>query len=206
MKKATVIILLCFAILGRGEAQEIRASPLEGCWVWDKKGVDAPYYNELVFFGNVMLMADEYGYEGDVFSYTNQTIKTADGDFELRYRLSGNALTITNDRSEQFTYTKAGAVRCPIEGIWKVTGGESYLPSQDRFILFTRDIMAAKDGEEEYEGFKVQYRGNYIIPVFDNDEYFTEEELMEEAMQFTVSGRDLILSFDDEEMTLTRVY
>ena len=211
MKKALLILSLCFVLpcLGGVAAQEIKASSLEGCWIWDGKG-EEPYDKELVFIGNVMLSAsfNELFYQGVAFTLLSGTIDFMDGEYEWQYRLSGNTLAITDDYDDNYKYTRAENIKSPIEGIWKLTGGTDYMQDEDRFMIFTRDIMAFSGQEYEYHGFKVEIKGNTISPssAFLEDDGISEGVFSEMVMGYRISGRTLTISVENESNTLTKVY
>jgi len=210
MKKLVLLFATFCVLAGAAGAQQIRKSPFEGHWVWDGRGEDDPDYIELVFFGNVMLGMDdeEYPvYEGWPFTFTGSTITIGDDDYEWRYRLSGNTLTITDEYDDRYSYTKAAVARNPLEGIWKVTGGAGFDPGDEYYLLFTGDIMAEGD-REDFDGYKMEFRGKTFHPsrIYLGDDA-SEKDLAEESFEYRVSGRSLTLvDSDGDEIRLTKVY
>ena len=200
MKKFALVFILSFVICLGALAQDITRSPFEGAWVWDGQGED-PGISELIFFGNVMLMMESYDYNeysGSEFSFSDSAIKTANGNIDWQYQISGTRLTITVFYEDQFTFVKTDERRSPIEGIWKLTGGTDVDPEYDSlYILFTRDLMAVMY-YENWHGINVIFRGNYIYPDPEEDE--------DDPLGFTISGDILILHDEEEELIMTRLY
>ena len=209
MKRTVILFSLCIAFLSVIHAQNIKASPLEGCWVWDGKG-DEPNDTELVFVGNIMLtkLYNEMFYEGTIFSYTARTLDFMEGEYVWKYRISGNTLNITDDYDGSYKYVKVQNVKSPLEGIWKLTGGVDYLPGEDRFIVFTRDIMAFSNDVYEYQGYRVEFKGKKIFPSMEflSEDGISAEKLSEMIMDYNLSGVILTISVEDESNTLIKVY
>ena len=205
MKKFVVLFTFCLALSGAVGAQEIKASPFEGRWVWELSGSYGSGYRdmtELVFFGNVMLGMNrkEPVYEGDVFTYTNQIIDL-DGEI-LQYRLNGNTLTITDEDDEQYRYTKAKTTKSPLEGIWMDE-------DEDEFMLFTADIMAFSRRYNEYRGFKIDFNGKQFYPSLSYmppGEDVSEEDLKKMTMEYSLSGKTLTITLDNKKALLVKVY
>ena len=197
MKRIVLLFVVFCSLAGGVNSQQIRTSPFEGRWVWDGKG-EEPEMTELVYYGNVMLGAEEgdMEYEGMSFTYTARTI-TSSGyyDKEWQYRLSGNTLTITDEEGDSYSYRKTTLKDSPLEGIWKQTGGTDYDPDEDFLILFVSDIMAL-GGRSGYQGGRIVFKGKAI--------QFEGETIME----YRASGNSLtVISPDgDEEIILTKIY
>jgi len=210
MKRIVFLFALFCALTAGIAAQQIKASPFEGRWVWDGKGEDDPEFSELIFFGNIMLgkFSEELPiFTGSSFTQTNRKITFADGDYEWEYRLSGNILNITDDYDDRYNYTKAAMVKSPLEGIWKVTGGEDYDPDADYFLVFAGEIMAVGD-EDEYIGYEVEFSGKTFFPTRDSfGEKRSGKPTAEESVEYRLSGRTLtIIDSDGDELRLTKVY
>jgi hypothetical protein len=217
MKKSLILFTLIAALPLLVAAQEIKASPFEGRWVWNGAG-EYPHYEELIFFGNIMLVwwSDLQSYTGTAFTHTGRAIEFDDSYYTWQYRLSGNNLTITDEYNETSTYVKTRTTISPLEGIWKLTGGNSYDKDYDRYMLFTADIMAA--GEfSEYEGFKVDFNGSQFYPDFElfelemdagisKEEYEAYLEEMGMLWEYSMSGESLTLDLIWEKLILTRIY
>ena len=220
MKRAVLLFTVFCVLAGGIAAQQIRASPFEGRWVWDGRGKGYPEFTELVFFGNVMLgMEDDYPvYEGMVFSYSNKTINFGEyhyGDYDEQweYSLSGNTITITDEWTGSFTYTRSVMEKSPIEGIWKLTGGTDFDPDEDSYLLFTGNIMAFEDGDGYYEGFGIEFKGKAFHPsrILIEDDMGAEDiekALPGMTMEYRLSGNTLtiISPAGDEELILTKFY
>ena len=201
MKRALLLIALCCILAGTAGAQQIKTSPFEGAWVWDGKGEEHPEFDEMIFFGNVMLIIFNEGYIGVVFSFTDQVIICGEGRETVRmpYRLSPGSIILELD-GEDFTYIKFRSMTSPLEGIWRATEyKEDEELEEIEYILFTRDIMAfnAKGG---YIGFRIDFKGDALYP--------EHEELQMFAFKFKVSGRNLTLNRHDDDamIKLVKVY
>jgi hypothetical protein len=217
MKKTLILFALIAALPLLVAAQEIKASPFEGRWVWNGEG-EYPYNDELIFFGNVVLVlwSDFPVYTGEAFTHTGRTIEFGDGYYTWQYRLSGNTLTITDEYDETSTYVKAQTTISPLEGIWRLTGGSGYDKKYDQYMLFTADIMAG--GElSEYEGFRVTFNGRQFYPsieIFELDggtdmskvEYEVYLEEMGMLWEYSLSGESLTLDLMGEKLILVKVY
>ena len=212
MKKVVLLFAVLCVLSGAVSAQQIRPSPLEGRWVWDGKGEEPSDCSELIFFGNVMLFTEDGlpVYQGLRFTHKTGIITFADGELEWKYRVFGNLLTIIDEEEKSFNYKKVNARKSPIEGIWKITGGVDYDPDEDQHLIFVGDLMVMEDGDE-YIGFTINFKGSIFHPTLsflqqELDEDVTEEELMEMAMEYRLSGRTLTLTQGEEEVILTKVY
>ena len=212
MRKAIFLFAAFCLLAGTVNAQQIRSSPLEGRWVWDGKGEKD--ITEMVFFGNVLLgLYDDLPvYAGETFTFTNTIISL--GEFEeWQYRISGNTLTLTIvDRAVSFKKAQIG--KSPLDGIWKVTGGEGYDADSNNFVLFTGDIWAM-GSSGDYEGMKVDFGLNSFCLTRSFFEYTTGEKITDEAfreyvkemtIEYKLSGRSLTLSNDGKEIFLAKVY
>ena len=196
MRKAVLMFAFCFIIFAGAYAQQIKASPLEGRWVYDESSPLNTMYGEsmeLVFFGNAMLLMHRElpeVYVGGNFTHTTRTISFADS-LTWQYRVSGDTLNIVTDDGENLTYTRGKIVKSPIEGIWKSDEDD------ENYMLFAGDIMAFS----EYEfmlGMKVIFNGNGFVPSI--------AFLKEMAMEYSLKGKTLTLYRDGDEVTMTRVY
>jgi hypothetical protein len=216
MKKSLILFTLIAALPLLVAAQEIKASPFEGRWVWNGDG-EYPYREELIFFGNVMMGGrDAFLYTGRSFTHTGRTIEFDDGYYIWQYRLSINTLIITDEYNVTSTYMRTRTTISPLEGIWEITGGVSYDKNYDRYMLFTADIMAA--GEFSiFDGFKVDFNGRQFYPsieIFELDggtdmskvEYEAYLEEMGMLWEYSISGESLTLDFVGEKMILTKIY
>jgi len=212
MKKNLILVVLIVAVPLLAAAQEIAASPLEGRWVWNEKGLSDPGYKELIFFGNVLLGGDgnPLRYRGNVFSHTRQTVNFNDQVWQ--YRLSGNTLTITDESNTRFTYVKTNKARSPLEGIWKEMQGSGYYQNKEMFFLFVGDILAIKE-DIDYQGMNIVFSGRWFHPTLEwlRSEHgggigLPEGAVDETSIEYTVSGRILTLNIEDEEVTLRKVY
>ena len=213
MKRALLLVFIFCALVCAANAQQVRASPMEGRWVWDGVGED-PDFIEMVFFGNVILAMEEpypiYG--GLSFTYTDRSI-TLGTLFEWQYSISGNTLTITDMFDDVFSYTRTPMQRSPLEGIWRQTGGDDYDPEEEMYFLFTCDIMALGDGYE-YVGLKVDFYGRTFHPsrrMFENNPEVLPQEYLDEyitsaTMEYSLAGRLLTISHQGEVMVLTKIY
>ena len=212
MKKAVLLFAVLCVLSGAVSAQQIRPSPLEGRWVWDGKGEEPPDCSELIFFGNVALFTEEGlpVYQGVSFAHKAGIISFGDNDLEWKYRVFGNLLTIIDEEEKNFSYKKANMRKSPIEGIWKITGGVDYDPDEDQYLIFVGDLMVMEDGDG-YIGFTIDFKGRVFHPslnFFQQElgEDATDEELMEMAMEYRISGRTLNLTHEEEDVVLTKVY
>ena len=200
MKKITFVLLLGVLLIAGIFGQQIRASSLEGRWVWDNKGDYPPEFTELVFFGNIILLAEEDypdEYFGMHFTYTAAQLSFSEYyyDYEWEYRLSGNTLLITDEFDDHFTYTRAAIGRSPIQGIWQLTGGTFYDPHDEpQYFVFVGDVLAI--GEEEgYEAARVEYRGTTIL--YDGELF----------LEYRLSGSTIFLIDEDgDEYTCRKIY
>jgi hypothetical protein len=155
-------------------------------------------------------------YTGGAFTYTGRTIGFFDGDYFWQYYFSGLSLNIIDEYNEVYSYVRGWTTISPLEGIWKITGGDGYDKNYDMYMVFTGDIMAMGD-DYEYEGFKVDFNGNQFYP---NIEFFEIEEgstisqaeleayIEEEGLlwEYSVRGRSLTINLNDENSILTKVY
>ena len=210
MKRTVLMLAISCILTAAANAQQIRISPFDGRWTWDERGEDIPDFTELVFCGNVMLgLYDEdiQVYTGETFTYTGRTITFTDSYEKWEYRFAGNALIFTNEDDESWSYTKMTMEKSPIEGIWKVTGGAGYDPHEENHLLFTGDIMAFND-EDEYEGFKIEFKGKTFHPSRNLlGENFSEKELQRMTIEYRISGTSLtIIDPDGDELRLTKIY
>jgi hypothetical protein len=196
MKKALLLIALCFLLTGLTEAQEVRASVLEGCWTWNGRGEEPWFGVEVIFFGDIIIIKDSKDddeYYGGVFFIRNNNIYIPAESENWEYRLSGNTLTLTDTTDgETATYSKARATTSPIEGIWKQTGGYDYELDEDLSLIFTRNIMAILY-DDELLGFNAKFSGNTIN--IDGD-----------ILTYSVSGRTLTITEEGEVMIFTKIY
>ena len=215
MRKIALFCVFCLAISLSLTAQDIKAGPLEGAWIWDGRGEDV--FSELIFFGNVMLIKDSYymEYVGGVFTIRDRSINMFDDFIDWQYNLSGTRLTIITEDNDHFSFIKAVDQKSPIEGIWKLTGGTNIDPDHDILhVLFTRDIMATmEDDNDEYMGLNIIYRDNHIYPDYGfSEEGLSVEELEEyldemyDFLVYRMSGTNLVLYEQDEELIFTKVY
>ncbi|MDR2964168.1 MAG: hypothetical protein LBU88_00135 [Treponema sp.] len=200
MKKTLLFFALCFLLTGWVGAQEIRASSLEGCWIWNGRGEEPWFGEEIVFFGNVILMKEQNDneYFGGIFTMDSRSINIWDEEEVLNYRLSGNTLTLTDseDSSETGTYTKARPIANPLEGIWKTTRDAryNYYPDYTFYLLFTRNIMAVwEEDDDEWLGLVFSFSKDVII-------------IDDSRLNYSVSGRTLTITDDGETMVFTKIY
>ena len=216
MKKVVLLIVVLCALAGAINAQQISASPLEGHWVWDGRGSDIPDFVEVVFFGNIMLIMEDHVpfFIGFPFDYTDRTINVEDFGFVLYYRFLDNILIFIDPHlNEEFHYTKTQTPRSPLEGIWQVTGGVGYIPGEAQHMLFTGGIMAIGE-DHEYFGMHIDFEGRTFRPsiaflgdaVLDISEDELEEYLNSMRMSYTLSGNQLTLYHQGEELTLRKIY
>jgi len=215
MKKVVILLVIFCFLAGAAKAQGITASPFEGRWVWSQGGEGFSEIAEIVFFGNIMLVMDVFFpyYIGLSFTHAGGIISTEEGDFEWHYRLSGNALHITNEDGISVSFTKAQTQRGHLDGIWRVIDGPGYDPDEEQHVLFTGDIMAIGDGRE-YMGFTIEFEGRAFRPsassLGDEIDLIPEDEL--EAvlagllMEYSISGNYLTLTHQGEELILRKLY
>ena len=216
MKKAILLFAIFCVLAGGGAAQQIQSSPIEGRWVWDG-GEDDRLFSEMIFFGNAMLYLwdDEPFYGGMLVTLTDNAIRFNDDYDGWQYSLSGSVLNIVTEDDEQFSFTRAATHRSPLQGIWKVTGGDYFDPDEDDedfYFIFFGDLMAEHYYGYGLEGFKMEFSGNTFRPTRDamkslEGDAFTEEDWREYAVEYRVSGNSLTFSFSDgESIRLTKVY
>ena len=209
MKRAIFLFAVFCALAGTAGAQQIKASPFEGRWVWNGKGTDEPDFSELIFCGNVMmgLFTEDYPvYDGWFFTYTGSAINIGGDYYKWEYRFAGNVLTITDEYDDRYFYTKSVLEKSPIEGIWKISE-KTNDELEGYYFLFTGNIIAMGD-ETEFEGHKIEFRGRTFHPslsLLGND--VTEKQLAEESIEYRISGRSMILkNSEGEEITVTKIY
>ena len=215
MKKVVVLFVIFFALAGAANAQ-ISASPFEGRWVRSQGGAEGfSEIVEMVFFGNILLVMEEHFpyYFGLPFTHAGGIISTEEGDFEWRYRLSGNSLHITNEDDISVSFTRAQTQRGHLDGIWKVIEGAGHHPDDERYILFTGDIMAIGE-RREYMGFTIEFEEGAFRPSMSSleDELdFIPEGQLEDflaslLMEYSISGNYMTLTHQGEVLTLRKIY
>ena len=214
MKKVVVLFVIFCVLAGTINAQRINASPFEGRWVCNQGGEGFSEIAEMVFFGNILLVMEQFlpYYMGILFTHAGGIISTEDRDFEWHYRLSGNALQITNEDGISVSFTRVQTQRSHLDGLWKVIEGPGYDPDEEHYVLFTGDIMAIGDGHE-YLGFTIEFEGSAFRPSASSlgDEiYIIPEDELEAAlasllMEYNVSGNYLTLTHQGEVLTLRSV-
>jgi hypothetical protein len=134
IKMITLFLAVLLVFVPGLYPQNITRSPLEGQWLWTPPSGTTnvedhvPTFVSVVFLGNLLAVAewdDEFYYEAGSFTYTSGRINCEDLDVDWQYRISNNALSIT-ESGKTYTYTNYTQVRSPLEGIWKQSGGADY--------------------------------------------------------------------------------
>jgi len=217
MKKVVLLFALICIFTSLVNAQQTSVSPLEGRWVWDERGYEAPDFIEMVFMGNVMLVRDKYEpfYFGIPFTYTDSIISSEDYTFRLQYRFAGDTLVITDDFNDTFNFTRINVPPSPLEGIWRAIGGAGFDPEADQYMLFTGDIMAiGEDGG--FFGMIITFHRNSFRPAILLPESTEEGMLVPQdeieaflnsmRMEYAVLGNRLTLNHQGEDFILVRVH
>jgi hypothetical protein len=194
MKKIILIFSVFILVSGGIFAQSIKASPLEGRWVWDERGDNEPDYWEIIFFGDVMVGTDSEKefYDGLSFAYNNRSITFIEDDFTWGYRLAGSTLLITDDIGKQYKYTKAMSQTSPLQGIWKIAGED------EGYFLFVGNVLVYSDDYTLFEGFTISHKSNNTFTINDIDEEYT--------LKYTLRGNSLVIWDDEERFEMRRIY
>ena len=212
--KKVVLLFVIFFVLSAASAQKINASPFEGRWVWDGEG-DYPEFIELVFFGDIMLIMEEFMpyYIGGSFAHAGGNISVEEFEIEWRYRLFGNTLIITNEDGDNVTFTRTQMQRSPLEGVWRVVEDAGEVPDEEMYIMFIGDIMAINEGDV-YMGFSIEFKAGAFHPsmsLFEDELHFIPEEEIEAffatlLLRYSISGNYLILTTHlGEELTARKI-
>ena len=210
MKKvAALFAILC--VMGIS-AQRISASPFEGRWVWD--GADASEVTEVVFFGNIVLVLEDFlpYYMGSPFTHSGGIISVEEFDIEWRYRLSGNTLHLSIEDGESVSFMRVPMPRSPIEGFWQVMEAENQEADDEQHVFFTGDIMGISE-DDGYLGFTIEFKGRAFRPSVSSladTLYFIPEDQKEEflaslLMEYSLAGNYLTLTHQGETIRLQRM-
>ena len=211
MRKLVLILALFCVFAGAATAQQA-AGQFEGRWVSD--GTGDYDFNEIIFFGDVMLFSfyvfGEEHFTGFNFSHSDEHIYllgTYDDEdsWRMPYRLSGDLLSIVFDDDEEWSsfIKNPQTKRSSLEGFWKViniTNPDLFLGEIVSHFLFTQDIMVFRVTAFGYFiGFRVRYDGQNIIAL--------SEEFEEYNFYYRLQGNSLLLVTEyDERIELVRVY
>jgi len=200
-----ILLVLWMTLPMLAVAQQGNISPLEGRWILDSAQEDY-YYEEVVFFRDIMIARADIWWEGSPFSINGETISYDYGGYwQFQFKISGGSLTLTDEYGST-TYRRVAVTKSPLEGMWKVSSISDPDMDEDSFAFFAGDIFAVGDGDT-FEGIIVEFADGILHP---SPEYQQFLRLSEEPAFFKYrrSGESIFLksSVEDEEFELTKLY